>query len=68
MNLVLAGKKLARLPWLLVKYYSVFYVTTNYLIPVEIVMCEGASMEPTLHHKDILLTEKFSIKRQRIDK
>lgn len=62
------GKNTIRISWNIVKYYSFFYVTTNYIVPVEIVMCEGASMEPTIKNNDILLSEKFSVRRQRIDK
>lgn len=62
------GKNTIRISWNIVKYYSFFYVTTNYIVPVEIVMCEGVSMEPTIKNHDILLSEKFSVRRQRIDK
>lgn len=62
------GKNTIRISWNIVKYYSFFYVTTNYIVPVEIVMCEGISMEPTIKNYDILLSEKFSVRRQRIDK
>lgn len=62
------GKNTIRISWNIVKYYSFFYVTTNYIVPVEIVMCEGVSMEATIKNHDILLSEKFSVRRQRIDK
>ena len=62
------GYKALKLTWNCIKYYSFFYVTTQFLIPVEVVLCEGVSMEPTLRHNDILLSEKVSVRRQRLDR
>jgi signal peptidase I len=69
MNLLIYGSnKLFKLTWNVVKYYSFFYVATNYVIPIEIVMCEGKSMEPVLRQNDILLTEKYSVRKLRLEK
>lgn len=49
-------------------YYSFFYVGTNYLIPIGLVVCKGSSMEPTLKNNDIILTEKVTVRRQHLKK
>lgn len=54
--------------WKAFKYYSYFYVGTNYLCPVSIVVCKGESMEPTIKENDVLLTEKVSIRRHHLKK
>lgn len=54
--------------WKVVKYYSYFYVSTNYLIPVGLVVAKGNSMEPTIKNYNILLTEKVSVRRQHLQK
>ncbi len=59
-------KKLGSILITTFKYYSIYHVTTNYLIPVDLVICKGNSMEPTLNNNDILLTEKVSVRRQNI--
>jgi signal peptidase I len=59
-------KKLCSILFTTFKYYSIYHVTTNYLIPVDLVICKGNSMEPTLNNNDILLTEKVSVRRQNI--
>ena len=48
------------------KYYFVFHVTNKYFIPLELVICKGNSMEPTLFNNDILIAEKVSVRRQNI--
>jgi signal peptidase I len=62
------GSRVLKLTWNCIKYYSFFYVTTQFLIPVEVVLCEGVSMEPTLRHNDVLLSEKISVRKQRLEK
>ena len=49
-------------------YYSVFYVVTSELLPVQLVVCRGSSMEPALHHNDLLFCEATSVRRQHIRK
>ena len=52
--------------WKLGKYYSYFYVVTNYVVPVDLVRCEGVSMEPLIKHNDIVLCEKVSVRRKKL--
>ncbi len=66
MNVI--GNKLIKFTWNILKYYSFFYVTTNYVIPIEIVLCEGKSMEPVLKENDILISEKYSVRKLRLEK
>lgn len=54
-----------RVSWTLVKYTSVFYVFTNYFVPIEIAVARGDSMEPTISDGDVLVCEKQSVRRLR---
>lgn len=58
--------KFAKLSWTLAKFYSFAYVCKTYLIPIDLVVCRGGSMEPMLMNNDIVLTEKVSVRRQRL--
>ncbi len=58
--------KFASLSWKLTKIYSFFYVAKNYVLPVDLVVCRGASMEPVLNNYDIVLTEKVSVRRKHL--
>ena len=61
-------QKLCSFGWKVAKLYSFYYVTKEYVIPFDIVICRGASMEPILKNYDIVLTEKSSVTRNRLKK
>ncbi len=58
--------KFASISWKITKIYSFYYVATNYVLPIELVVCKGASMEPALFNDDIVLTEKVSVRRKHL--
>lgn len=61
-------KSLAKLSFNIIKYYSFFHVTTEYIIPINLIICSGSSMEPTLQSYNLLLAEKTSIRKNLIQK
>lgn len=66
MKVATFGKRIAAFGWNVTKIYSFFYVTTNYIIPIDLVVCKGSSMEPVLKNNDVLLTEKTSVRRKHL--
>ncbi|XP_059616679.1 mitochondrial inner membrane protease subunit 1 [Phlebotomus argentipes] len=48
------------------KYACIGHCTFTYL--VDFVYCSGPSMEPTIYSGDVLLTEKVSCRRNRVDR
>ena len=61
-------KQIISASWKAVKYYSIFHVVTEYIIPVRFYICRGSSMQPTLNNNDIILTENFSVRYEEIRK
>uniref|UniRef100_A0A1L8DUA1 Mitochondrial inner membrane protease subunit n=1 Tax=Nyssomyia neivai TaxID=330878 RepID=A0A1L8DUA1_9DIPT len=49
-----------------IKYVCIAHCTFTYVF--DFVFCSGPSMEPTIYSGDILLTEKLSSRRNRIDR
>jgi signal peptidase I len=52
----------------IIKYYSVYYTITNYLIPIDLVILNGTSMQPTLNDFDVVLVEKKSVRERKLKK
>lgn len=65
-KLTKSGKKMAMFGWTVTKFYAFFYVAKNYVIPMDLVICRGDSMDPSIQHNDILLTEKVSYRRKNL--
>ncbi len=55
------ARRIPSIAWTMVKYYSIFYACKTYLLPVDLVVLSGASMEPTLCDRDLVLVEKYSV-------
>ena len=50
-----------KISWKAIKYYSIFHVVTEYMIPLRLMVCRGASMQPALNNNDVILVENFSV-------
>jgi signal peptidase I len=61
-------QKILQVTWKGVKYYSIFHVVTEYLVPIRFFICRGSSMEPTFNNNNIILTEKLSVRLENIKK
>jgi signal peptidase I len=59
-------KKIGSVSWSFVKYGSFLYCFHKYIVPVNIMMCSGSSMEPTLNSYDLIVTEKYSVRKRNL--
>ena len=52
--------------WGATKLYCLIHVAKTYVIPLNLVIAQGSSMEPLIKNNDILITEKVSVRRQHL--
>lgn len=59
-------KKIGTVGWSATKLYCFFHVAKTYILPLNLVVAQGVSMEPLIRNNDILITEKVSVRRQHL--